>query len=287
MSKNVTVSLIQVACSENIEENVAKTIERIKEAAMKGAQVICLQEFFSTRYFPQNVDIKRYQISEPRNSEKMIRMKDLAKELEVVLIVPYYEKVDSGVYFNSAEIIDADGEVLGTTRKNHIPDLNLYHEKYYFTPGDTGYPVYKTKYGKIGVGICWDQWFPEVARILSLKGAEMLFYPTAIGIPHPDRPERPSDSSWETVMRGHAIANGIFLAAVNRVGVEDKTTFFGNSFVCDPFGEVVECLDDKEGILVQTIDLNQIEEARTTHQFFRDRRPETYSLLLKTEAISF
>jgi N-carbamoylputrescine amidase len=206
-------------------------------------------------------------------------MAALAEELGCVLIVPVFEEARPGVYFNTAIVFDADGRELGKYRKTHIPDGPQYHEKFYFTPGNLGYPVFRTRYGTIGVGICWDQWFPEVARILALEGAEVVFYPSAIGS-EPDRPGYSSAEAWRTVIRSHAIANGIFVAAVNRVGVEEEMTFYGESFVADPFGEVLVRAGAEEAVLLADLDLGRIRELRELLHFFRDRRVETYRPLL-------
>lgn len=284
MHTQVTVGLIQVKCGEDIAGNVEYTIGKIKEAAEKGAQIICLQELFNAQYFPQTVSVKGYEIAEPLESQTLKSMSELAKSLEVVLIVPFYEKAAAGIYFNSTAVFDADGAYLGTTRKNHIPDGPQYHEKYYFVPGNTGYPVYKTRYGTIGVGICWDEWFPEVARILALQGAEILFYPSAIGS-EPDHPELSTRRIWEKAISTHSISNGLFVAAVNRVGQEKDMSFYGGSFVSNPLGDIMQSLDDEEGILIQTIDKKEIDFARNLLQFLRDRRPDTYGLLLRQEAL--
>lgn len=279
----VTIGLIQGKCGENIAQNVEYHIEKVKETAAKGAQIICLQELFNAQYFCQTVSVDNYNIAEPIMSPTLERMGELARELEVVLIVPVYEKATRGLYFNSAVVFDADGSYLGTTRKNHIPDGPQYHEKYYFVPGNTGYPVYKTRYGTIGIGICWDEWFPEVARILALQGAEILFYPSAIGS-EPDHPELSTRRTWEKAISAHSISNGVFVAAVNRVGVEKDMTFYGGSFVSNPLGDIMQSLDDEEGILIQEIDYSEIDFARNLLQFMRDRRPDTYELLLQQEA---
>ncbi|KWW16498.1 MULTISPECIES: carbon-nitrogen hydrolase [Peribacillus] len=283
MSK-VKVGLIQIHCGENIEQNIQKTMGKIKETANKGAQIVCLQELFSSEYFPQTVNVKNYDLAEETNSGNLVEMGELAKELAVVLIVPFYERAGSGVYFNSAAVFDADGECLGITRKNHIPDGPQYHEKYYFVPGNTGYPVYETAYGKIGVGICWDEWFPEVARIMSLQGAEILFYPSAIGS-EPDHPGISTRSSWEKAISAHGISNGVFVAATNRVGQEKDMNFYGGSFISDPLGNILASLDEEEGIIVQEIDLKEIERTRNMLQFFRDRRVDTYAPILQKELL--
>lgn len=283
MNEKVTIGLIQLTCGENLEQNVNKTIEKIKEAAAKGAQIICLQELFNSQYFCQAVSVTNYSLAQPTDSPTLQLMSELAKSLEIVLIVPFYEKAARGIYFNSAVVYDADGTCLGTTRKNHIPDGPHYHEKYYFVPGNTGYPVYQTRYGKIGVGICWDEWFPEVARILSLQGAEILFYPSAIGS-EPDHPELSTRRAWEKAISAHGISNGVFVAAVNRVGQEKAMNFYGGSFISNPLGDIIESLDDEEGILIKEIDRGEIDFARNLLQFLRDRRTDTYGLLLKQEA---
>ncbi|RJS59356.1 carbon-nitrogen hydrolase [Bacillus sp. PK3_68] len=284
MSEKITIGLIQIKCGTNIEENVEYSMEKIEEAARRGAQIICLQELFNAQYFPQTVNVDHYNLAESVGSPTLQRMSELAKKLEIVLIVPFYEKAGRGVYFNSAAIFDADGSYLGTTRKNHIPDGPQYHEKYYFIPGNTGYPVYETRYGKIGVGICWDEWFPEVARILALQGADILFYPSAIGS-EPDHPELSTHSAWEKAISAHGISNGVFVAAVNRVGQEKDMSFYGGSFVSNPLGEILQSLDDKEGILIQEIDKQDIDSTRNLLQFLRDRRTDTYGLILEKEAL--
>ncbi|WP_410984544.1 carbon-nitrogen hydrolase [Bacillus cereus] len=280
----IIIGLVQLACEANIKINIEKTIEKVREAANKGAQVICLQELYHAEYFAQNVSVHNYELAIPFEHDALQVMQKLAEELHVVLIVPFYERVAQGIYFNSAAVFDADGKHLGTTRKNHIPDGPNYHEKYYFTPGNTGYPVYSTKYGKVGIGICWDEWFPEVARILTLKGAEILLYPSAIGS-EPDHPELSTRSVWTKAISVHGIHNGVFVAAVNRVGKEKDKAFYGGSFISNPMGEIICSLEEEEGILIQKIDMKEIEVARNLLQFLRDRRTDTYSLLLEKEAI--
>lgn len=283
MNEKVKIGLIQMECGTNIEGNVRRSIDKVEEAARKGARIICLQELFHAQYFPQTVTVNGYNLAEPVDSPTLQTMGELAKKLEVVLIVPFYEKAGRGVYFNSAVVFDADGSYLGTTRKNHIPDGPQYHEKYYFVPGNTGYPVYETRYGTIGIGICWDEWFPEVARILALQGADILFYPSAIGS-EPDHPELSTRSAWEKAISAHGISNGVFIAAVNRVGQEKDMTFYGGSFVSNPLGDILQSLDDKEGILIQEIDKQEIDFTRNLLQFLRDRRTDTYGPLLEKEA---
>ena len=275
------IALLQLTASADVALNVDHAEKHVRKAASGGASIVCLQELFNARYFPQSVDAKHYALAEKLPSETAKRMRGLAKELGVVLIVPVYEEARPGIYFNSVVLFDADGSELGKYRKTHIPDGPQYHEKFYFTPGDLGYPVWQTAFGKIGVGICWDEWYPEVARIFALQGAEILFYPSAIGS-EPDRPGYSSAEPWRTVIRSHGIANGVFVAAVNRVGVEDAMTFYGESFVSDPFGEVLAQSGMDEEIVEAEIDLGRVRELRELFQFFRDRRVDTYGPLLKS-----
>ena len=274
------VALLQLSASEDAARNQRKTEEKIREAASSGASIVCLEELFQSRYFPQRVDVRNYALAEALPSKTSERMAELAAELGIVLIVPLFEEARPGVYFNTALVFDADGRELGKYRKTHIPDGPQYHEKFYFTPGNLGYPVFPTRHGVIGVGICWDQWFPEVARVFALEGAQILFYPSAIGS-EPDRPGYSSAEAWRTVIRSHAIANGIFVAAVNRVGVEDEMTFYGESFVADPFGEVLARAGAEEEVLVADLDLGRIRELRELLHFLRDRRIDTYRPLLE------
>ena len=274
------IALLQLSAFEDAAGNQRKTEEKIREAASYGASVVCLQELFQSRYFPQRVDVRNYALAEALPSKASERMAALAAELGVVLIVPVFEEARPGVYFNTALVFDADGRELGKYRKTHIPDGPQYHEKFYFTPGNLGYPVFRTRHGVIGVGICWDQWFPEVARVFALEGAEILFYPSGIGS-EPDRPGYSSAEAWRTVIRSHAIANGIFVAAVNRVGVEDEMTFYGESFVADPFGEILVRAGAEEEVLIADLDLGRIRELRELLHFLRDRRIDTYRPLLE------
>jgi N-carbamoylputrescine amidase len=276
----VKIAITQLRCTPNVPENVEQHIRHIREAAQNGANIICLQEVFDAQYFPQTVDVKNYAFARPIPSPLNDTMSALAAELGVVLIVPIYEEAMPGLYFNTAMVFDADGTYLGKYRKTHIPDGPQYLEKYYFTPGDLGYPVFDTRFGRIAVGICWDEWFPEVARLFALKGAQIIFYPSAIGS-EPDRPEYSSHVAWQTVIRSHGITNGVFIAAPNRVGTEADMTFYGHSFISDPFGEFLAEAGSEEAILYANCDFGKIREARELLHFLRDRRVDTYGGLLK------
>jgi N-carbamoylputrescine amidase len=278
------IALIQESCQENVQKNIAKALDKVKEAAAAGAQIICLQELFNTQYIGQNVTEKNYDFAQALPNETTDQFGKLSKDFGVVTIVPMYEFVKAGTYFNAVVVYDADGTYLGKYRKNHIPDGPQYHEKYYFTPGNTGYPIFKTKFGKIAVGICWDEWFPEVARIFALQGAQIIFYPSAIGS-EPDRPEISTAAAWEKVIASHGICNNIHIAAVNRVGTEKglthEMTFYGNSFVSNPYGEIIAKAANTETILYADIDLKINTEAANLLQFHRDRRVDTYKPLLQ------
>ena len=292
-----TVGLIQQAVGKSAAATVDAAERGIREAAGRGAQIICLQELFNAPYFCKVTDAERFDLAEPIPGPTVERMQSLAAELEVVIIVPLFERRGPGLYHNSAAVLDADGSLLGTYRKMHIPDDPLYHEKYYFTPGEiyqhdeakppSGFRVFRTRYATIGVLICWDQWYPEAARITSLMGAEILFYPTAIGW-HPAEKEEwgaAQADAWRTAQRAHAIANGVYVAAVNRVGFEpepgtDGIEFFGHSFICDPFGRVVTEAGAEPAVLTATCDPAQIEYTRRNWPFFRDRRIDAYGPIL-------
>ncbi len=290
MKKAVSLGLIQTTCSKNVEDNFNKTVDLIRDAAGQGAQIICTQELFKSIYFCQCEDWKRFELAEEldEHSPTMQRLSGLAAELEIVLIAGLCEKRATGIYHNTAAVFDADGCSLGKYRKMHIPDDPLYYEKYYFTPGDLGYKVFKTRYADIGVLICWDQWFPEAARLLGLQGAEIIFIPTAIG--HSATTEESGyDQAWQTVQRGHAVANACYLAAVNRVGYESEPggdygiNFWGQSFVVDPYGRILEeASRDQEEVVVCSVDLSFIENVKTGYSFpYRDRRVDSYQDLLK------
>lgn len=255
-------------------------MEAVRAAAAGGAQIVCLPELYDLPYFPRRVAVECWRLAEPQPSNRVQELGRLAAELGIVLVAPVFEEGAPGVLFNAAVLYDADGRLLGRYRKNHIPDGPGYHEKYYFTPGDSGYPVWETAFGRIGVGVCWDSWFPETARLLALGGADLLLFPTAIGS-EPDRPDYSSEDAWRTVMRGHAIANGVFVGAPNRAGVEGPMTYYGGTFVCDPFGEVIARAGADPDIVLADLDFGKNRELRELLQFFRDRRTDTYDGLLR------
>ncbi len=280
--KQVAVALIQMSAGEDPKANLAKAAARIEAAAKKGAEIVCLQELFRSRYFPQSEDTEKFKLAEPIPGPTTETLSRLARTKKVVIITSVFEKRSAGIYHNTAVIIDADGSILGKYRKMHIPDDPCYYEKFYFTPGDLGFPSFRTRYAKVGVLVCWDQWFPEAARLTSLAGAEILFYPTAIGwLPtEPRSVTRAQRSAWELIQRGHAVANGVFVAVANRVGREGKLKFWGSSFVADPFGEIVARAGlEKEEILVAWCNLRKIDETRQNWPFLRDRRIDAYGAL--------
>lgn len=276
---SVRLALIQRAIEPDRGAAHAGAVRAVRRAAEGGAEIVCLPELYDLPYFPRRVEVAGWRLAEPQPSPRVRELGRLAGELGTVLVVPVFEEAAPGVLFNSAFVFDADGKNLGRYRKNHIPDGPGYHEKYYFTPGDGGYPVWRTAFGPIGVGICWDSWFPETARSLALGGAELLLFPTAIGS-EPDRPGYSSEDAWRTVMRGHAITNGVFVGAPNRVGVEGALTWYGGSFVADPFGEVIARAGAAAEIVFADLDFRRVRELRELLQFFRDRRTETYRALL-------
>ncbi len=280
--------LIQMACSKDPNENLAKAEWRVREAAGRGAQVVCLPELFRCRYFCQEENAGMFALAESVPGPTTACLGRLARELAIVIVAPVFERRASGVYHNSAAVIGPDGTLLGLYRKMHIPDDPLYYEKFYFTPGDLGFRSFETPFGRIAVLICWDQWYPEAARLASLSGAVLLLYPTAIGW-HPDEKAQHGAAqldAWRTVQRGHAIANGLYVAAVNRVGYEGPPQrgleFWGSSFVADPFGQVLaEASPDREETLVVECDPARVEEVRRNWPFFRDRRIDAYAPILE------
>ena len=285
--RNVTVAAIQMSIPETPEKSVEKAEKLVREAAAEGANVILLPELFENWYFCQERRYDSYKLALPLEENPAVRrFQTVAKELSVVLPISFYEQ-DGNVLYNSVAMIDADGSVMGVYRKTHIPDDHFYQEKFYFTPGDTGFKVWDTRFGKIGVGICWDQWFPEAARCMALDGAELLFYPTAIG----SEPVLECDSMphWQRCMQGHAAANLVPVIAANRIGTETVTpdsenqqqssslTFYGSSFIADNTGALVECADrTSDTVLLHTFDLDELRDMRLSRGVFRDRRPEMY-----------
>jgi N-carbamoylputrescine amidase len=287
----VRLGLIQSACSANPETNLKRTLALIERAARQGAQILCTQELFRSQYFCQSEDYDNFRLAEKIPGPTTLLLGKLAKKHKVVIIASLFEKRAAGVYHNTAAVIDADGSLLGLYRKMHIPDDPLYYEKFYFTPGDTGFRAWQTRHGKIGVLICWDQWYPEAARLTALQGAEILFYPTAIGW-HPREKKRlgaVQQDAWETIQRGHAIANGCYVASVNRVGHEriagvggDGLEFWGQSFVAGTSGEILaKASSDKDEILIVPVDLAKVDDTRTHWPFLRDRRIDAYGNLTK------
>ena len=283
------VGLVQMSCSRSPGENLEKAAAKVREAAARGAQIICLQELFRSQYFCREEKADLFDLAEPIPGPATAVMGQLAKELDVVIVSSLFEKRAHGLYHNTATVHDAGGEMLGIFRKMHIPDDPLFYEKFYFTPGDLGFKNFETKYARIGVLICWDQWYPEAARLTALQGASILFYPTAIGW-HPAEKEEYGPAqldAWRTIQRSHAIANGIYVAAVNRIGFEQGPhdsglEFWGHSFLADPFGRVLtEASADREEILVYECDPKLQDEVRRNWPFLRDRRIDAYDGLTK------
>ena len=278
----VTLGLIQSRAVLDPERNLAATARRIRLAAGGGARVICVQELFRSRYFPQAEDTAAFSLAEPIPGPTTERFCPLARELEVVIVASVFEARAPGVYHNTAVVIDADGQILGKYRKMHIPDDPGFHEKFYFTPGDLGFRTFRTRYAHVGVLICWDQWFPEAARLAALGGAEIIFYPTAIGwgAGETQAARRTQLEAWELVQRSHAVTNGVYVAAVNRVGREGKITFWGHSFAADPSGRVLaRAGKDRPETLLLDCDLGAVAEARHNWPFLRDRRIDAYGAL--------
>lgn len=288
MSK-VTLGLLQHACSARPAENLKTTLALAEKAARRGANIICTQELFRSQYFCQSEDHANFQLAEPIPGPSTQAFQKLAKKHGVVVIASLFEKRAAGLYHNTAAIIDADGTLLGVYRKMHIPDDPLYYEKFYFTPGDTGFRAWTTRFGRIGVLVCWDQWYPEGARLTAMQGAEILFYPTAIGWHPSEKAEHGANQhgAWETIQRSHAVANGCYVAAVNRIGVEqpvggDGIEFWGQSFVAGTSGQILaKASSDREEILLVPIELGQVDVTRTHWPFLRDRRIDAYDALTK------
>lgn len=277
-----TVALIQMACSDDRQANIDKAVARIEAAASGGADVVCLQELFAGTYPCQEEDHRRFDDAEPIPGPTTERIAEAARANRIVVVGSFFERRAKGLYHNTAIVFERDGSQVGTYRKMHIPDDPHYYEKFYFTPGDLGFNSFETSAGRIGVCVCWDQWFPEAARLTALAGADIIFYPTAIGWLTEEKDEYgPTQcDAWETVMRGHAIANGVYIAAANRVGLEGQIEFWGRSFVADPNGRVLGRADDGEEILAVSCDLEAIDVVRTHWPFLRDRRIDAYRGLL-------
>ncbi len=280
----VNVALIQERCTWDKQDNLDRTIARIREAAKGGAQVVCLQELFLTPYFCQKEDASLFKLAEEVPGPTTEILSKVAEEEGCVIIASLFEKRAPGIYHNTTAVIDADGKYLGKYRKMHIPDDPGFYEKFYFTPGDLGYKTWETRFGKIGVLICWDQWYPEAARLTALSGAQILFYPTAIAWIPKEKAQygEAQHTAWQTVQRGHAVANGCYVVAVNRVGTEENLEFWGQSFVANPYGQIIaEGPVDQAGVTHVECDLGIIDEVRVNWPFFRDRRIETYGPIQK------
>ena len=284
------VGIIQMSATPDPEKNLQHAMDRVREAARLGAQIVCLPELFQTQYFCQREDTALFDLAEPIPGPTTTKLSELAKQLRIVLVASLFEKRAAGVYHNTAVTFDTDGALKSLYRKMHIPDDPLYYEKYYFTPGDLGFKAVDTNVGRVGTLVCWDQWYPEGARITALQGAHLIFYPTAIGWHPAEKAEfgKAQHDAWRTIQRAHAIANGVYVAVVNRVGTEHGDIrgnsapgagleFWGGSFLCDPFGRVItEASHDKEEILVGEIDLKALEDIRRNWRFLRDRRIDSY-----------
>ena len=290
-----SVGLIQMSCSPDPEKNLEQAVDMVREAAGRGARVVCLPELFLTQYFCQREDASLFDLAEPIPGPTTTRLSQLARQQKIVLIASLFEKRAPGLYHNTAAVLDADGKLNGIYRKMHIPDDPLYYEKFYFTPGDIGFRAFDTEVGRVGTLVCWDQWYPEAARLTALTGAQVLFYPTAIGWHPAEKADygAAQQDAWRTIQRGHAIANGVYVAVVNRVGHETGNIrgkeapgagleFWGTSFLCDPFGTVIaEARVDREEILIGEVDLRKLEDVRRNWPFLRDRRIDSYAAITK------
>ncbi|HEY4899245.1 MAG TPA: carbon-nitrogen hydrolase [Terriglobales bacterium] len=289
--RNFTIGIVQMSCTPDPAENMERAIKHVRDAAKQGAELICLPELFQTQYFCQREDITLFELAEPIPGPATQRLAEVSRELKITLIASLFERRAPGVYHNTAAILDQNGSLLGIYRKMHIPDDPLYYEKYYFTPGDLGFKAFDAGFGKFGTLVCWDQWYPEGARLTAAQGANVLFYPTAIGW-HPDEKAQYGEAqydAWRTIQRAHAIANGVYVAAVNRVGFETGNIrgnvatskgleFWGGSFIADPFGQIIaEAPHDKEMVLLAEVDIHRIEDVRRNWPFWRDRRIDAYA----------
>ena len=284
MEQNVKIGLVQMSCTANKQDNLQKAIAKVRETAAKGAQIICLQELFTSLYFCDVESYDNFALAESIPGPSSDELSVIAKELNVVIIASLFEKRTHGIYHNTTAVLDSDGTYLGKYRKMHIPDDPGFYEKFYFTPGDLGYKVFKTKFATIGVLICWDQWYPEAARITSLMGAEVLFYPTAIGWAETQDEGTNTEqyNAWQTIQRSHAIANGVHVVSVNRVGNEAGVNFWGGSFVANPFGTIMyQASHQDEENIVQEINLSKTDSYRTHWPFLRDRRIDSYQPITK------
>ena len=284
---SVTLGLVQHACTDDPQANMRKALQGVREAAGRGAHIVCLQELFRSRYFCQIEDHRFFDLAEPIPGPSTTALSALAAELGVVIVASLFEKRAEGLYHHTAAILDADGRYLGKYRKMHIPDDPQYYEKFYFTPGDLGFRSWDTRFGRIGVLVCWDQWYPEAARLTALSGAQILFYPTAIGWLPAEKAEHGAQqqAAWETIQRSHAIANGVYVCAVNRVGHEGDSNagieFWGGSFVADPGGRILVKGGTAEEVLTADVDLGKVGVSRTHWPFLRDRRIDAYQDITK------
>jgi len=283
-SESITVGLVQMRCAEDPAANLATAVERVTAAADEGAQIVCLPELFRSRYFCQSEDHANFGLAEPIPGPSTEALGKVAAARGITIVASLFERRAAGIYHNTAAVIDTSGEIVGTYRKMHIPDDPLYYEKFYFTPGDLGFRSFRTKHAQVGTLVCWDQWFPEAARLTAMTGAQILFYPTAIAWHAHEKAEfgAAQYEAWQTIQRGHAIANGVFVAVPNRVGDEGTLEFWGGSFVADPFGRIIaQASHDREEILLARCDLGAVAETRQHWPFLRDRRIDAYEGLLK------
>ena len=290
MSEKFTIGLVQMRSSNNAQDNLARASQKIRDAADRGAQIICMDELFLGEYFCRTEDADLFNLAQPVPGPATEAFSKIAREKGVVVVASVFERRAAGIYHNTCAVLDADGTFLGKYRKMHIPDDPLYYEKFYFTPGDLGFPNFDTKFGRIGIQICWDQWYPEGSRLTALKGAQVIFYPTSIGWHPHEKAELGAAQleAWRTIQRAHAIANGVYVAVVNRVGFERSATngdtgleFWGNSFVADPFGQIVaQAGSENEEILVVECDPAKSEDTRRNWPFLRDRRIDAYQPIL-------
>lgn len=282
-NRTIRLGIVQLDCESSLKNNIDRTIQQIESVANDGAQVVCLQELFASRYFCQSVNHDHFQLAESIPGPLTEQLAGLARELGVVIVSSHFERRAAGLFHNTAVTTDSDGNVAGIYRKMHIPDDPSFEEKFYFSPGDLGFQAVSTQQGKLGVCVCWDQWFPEAARLTAMAGAEVLIYPTAIGWLADEKEAYGASQldAWKTMMRSHAIANGVFVVAANRVGIEEKIEFWGSSFVCDPYGNIIGQAGEKPQNLIVDLDLSLIETARTWWPFLRDRRIDAYGGLTK------